>query len=102
MHENDITGLDTGADDEGAVAGRGGDEQARRLLEGPALGYGEEGELGDAELGGEGALAGAEDAGSDGELGLLLAVARGGEDCACELGARYEGEGCSGFSCKQL
>lgn len=70
MDEDDVAGLDAGADDESAVGGRGGDEEAGGFLEGPAVRDGEELLLAGDALLGEGALCCAEDAGADGEFGL--------------------------------
>lgn len=98
MNEHDITLLDPRPHHQRAIARRRGDEQTRRLLEGPALGHGQEGDLGNAELGGESALPGTEDAGADGELGVLDG-GRSGDDGAGELGACDPGEG---FRCVRI
>lgn len=89
MDEDDVTGLYTGADDEGAVGGGRGDEEAGGLGVGPAVWDGEELLFAGDALGGEGTLGGAEDAGADG----VFRVCRGGfEDDACEFAARCPGK----------
>ena len=93
VHEDRVALLDARADDQCAVAGRGGDEQARGLLEGPAVGDGQQGDLRGAEARGKGALAGAKDAGADGVLGEFAGRLGRGDDDACELGAGDPGEG---------
>lgn len=101
VDEDVVAGLDAGAGDEGAVARGRGDEQAGRVLERPALGHGEEGDLlGDA-LGGEGALVGAEDSRADGEL-WLCRVGGSFQHDAGELGAGSPGKGCREASAEKL
>lgn len=95
VDEDPVTLLDAGPDDEGAVAGGRGDEEARGLLEAPARGHGQQRDLGGAQLGGEGALRGAEDAGPDGELGRRRprgGLLGRGDYRAGELGAGDPGE----------
>lgn len=91
MDEDNVTLLDTRPHDEGAVARRRRDEQAGRLLEGPAIRYGQQGGLGRGEARGEGTLAGAEDAGADGELGVGGGPG-GGDDGASKFGTGDPGE----------
>ncbi len=93
MDKDNITSLDASPHNQGAVTGRSGDEETGSLLERPSLGDGEERDLCDAELVGEGTLAGTEDTGSDGEARGVLCVLWGGEDDACEFGTSDPGEG---------
>lgn len=91
MHQHVVALLDAGPDDEGGVARRRRDEQAGRLVKGPAVGDGQQKVLLGAELGRVGALGGAEDTAARGEAGVGGA-ARRGDDGAGELGAGDPGE----------
>jgi len=85
-----VAGLDARADDERAVARRRGDEQPRGLLEGPAVGHGQQDGLLCADARRVGTLRGAEDA----RPGLELAALGGRDDGSRELGAGDPGERC--------
>lgn len=97
MDKDPVALLDARALDEAAVAGGRGDEEAGGVLEGPALGDGQDGLLGGVDVLGVGALGGAEDAGADGVDGLGLGVLGDCDDDAGEFDAGGPGEGCLGF-----
>ncbi len=95
VDENPVALLDAGALDETAVACRRRDEQARGVLEGPALGDGQDGLLGGVHVLGVRALRGAKDAGADGVEGLGLGVLGDGDDDTGELDAGGPGKRCA-------
>lgn len=86
MDEDVVAFADLGPHHQRSVARGRRDVQAGGLLEGPAVGHGEERELGALDPLREGTLRGAEDARADGVLGLPRARRRG-DDCARELEA---------------
>lgn len=95
MDENPVTLFYAGALDETAVARGRGDKEAGGVLEGPALGDGQDGLLGGVHVLGVRALRGAKDAGADGVERLGLGVLGDGDDDAGELDAGGPGKGCA-------
>jgi hypothetical protein len=98
VDQHPITLFDTGALDERAVARRCRDEEAGGVLEGPALGDGQDSLLGGVDVLGVGALRGAKDAGADGVQRLGLGVLGDGDDNAGEFDAGGPGKGCRSVS----
>lgn len=94
MDENPVALLNVAALHEAGVAGGHGDEQARGVLERPALGDGQDLALRGVDVLGKGALAGAKDARADGVLWLLRGVRGERDDDAGELDAGDPGECC--------